>query len=242
MKKDVVAQILISTILHYPYQHSSPLKDIRIVLFEEETLRPFLQFASEVKQRMPLATAQWGIPVARSLDVVEMKWVKSHFIYEDADIKVAAICSELGFETDSNKEFDGHRKGQLSEAVRVRYQHNRPDRFDVFTVHVQHATFGCRYLVIVNILDRSLGTRHNAHTYLQHIVRAVCQEADTLEMPSVVIAPSTFSIGGFQVGSILPAFIAMINHFKFANDDFVTDVRFLALDQNSFNFLIAGAE
>ena len=245
MKKDVVAQILISTILHYPYQHSSPLKDIRIVLFEEETLRPFLQFASEVKQRMPPATAQQVIPVARLLDVVEMKWVKStqvNFVYEDADIKVAAICSELGFATGSNKELDGHLKGQLSEAVRVRYQNCRPDRFDVFTVHVQHATFGCCYLVIVNILDRSLRTRHDAHKYLQQILQAVCQEADTLEMPSVVIAPSTFSIGGFQGGSILPAFITMINDFKFTNDDFLTDVRFLALDQNSFNFLIAEAE
>ena len=112
----------------------------------------------------------------------------------------------------------------------------------MFTVHVQHATFGCRYLVIVNILDRSLRTRHDAHKYLQQILQAVCQEADTLEMPSVVIAPSTFSIGGFQGGSILPAFITMINDFKFTNDDFVTDVRFLALDQDSFNFLIAGAE
>ena len=251
MKKDVVAQILISTILHYPYQHSSPLKDIRIVLFEEETLRPFLQFASEVKQHMPPGTAQWVIPVARSPDVVEIPLEKTHhkivikkahFIYEDADIKVDAICSELGFETGYNKELDGHLKRQLSEAVRVRYQYRRPDRFDVFTVHAQHATFGCRYLVIVNIVDRSLGTRYDAHKCLQQILQAVCQEADTLEMPSVVIAPSTFSVGGFQGGSILPAFITMINDFKFTNDDFLTDVRFLALDQKSFNFLIARAE
>ena len=142
---------------------------------------------------------------------------KAHFIYEDADIKVAAICSELGFATGSNKELDGHLKGQLSEAVRIRYQYR-------------------------NIVDHSLGTRQDAHKYLQQILQAVCQEADTLEMPSVVIAPSTFSVGGFQGESILPAFITMINDFKFTNDDFLTDVRFLALDQNSFNFLIAGAE
>ena len=251
MKKDVVAQILIGTILHYPYQHSSSVKDIRIVLFEEETLRPFLQFASEAKKGMPPGTAQCIVPVPQAPDVVEIplekthhKMVikKAHFIYEDADIKVTAICSELGFQTGSNKELDGHLKGQLSESVRGRYQYRRPGKFDVFTVHVQHATISCRYLVIVNLLERSLGTGHDGHKYLQQIMQAVCKEADTLEMPSVVIAPSTFSVGGFQSESILPAFIRMINHFKFTNDDFLTDVRFLAVDQSSFNFLVAGAE
>ena len=216
MKKDVVAQILISTILYYPYKHSSPLKDIRIVLFEEETLRPFLQFASEVKQRMPPGMAQRFIPVARSPDVVEIplekthrKMVikKAHFVYEDADIKVAAICSELGFGTGYSKELDGHLKGQLSEAVKGRYQYRKPDRFDVFTVHVQHASINCRYLVIVNILDRSLGTRPDAHKCLQQILQAVCQEADTLEMPSVAIARKTFAGGGFQPECVLPEFI-----------------------------------
>ena len=251
MKKDVVAQILISTILHYPYQHSSPLKDIRIVLFEEETLRPFLQFASEVKQRMPPGTAQRVIPVARSPDVVEIplekthrKMVikKGHFFYEDADIKVAAICSELGFGTGYSKELDGHLKGQLSEAVRVRYQYRRPDRFDVFTVHVQNASINCRYLVIVNILDRSLGTRHDAHKCLQQILQAVCQEADTLEMPSVAISPKTFAGGGFQLECVLPEFIHTLSQFRFTNQDFLTDVRFLAFDPNTFDILIAGAE
>ena len=251
MKKDVVAQILISTILHYPYQHSSSVKDIRIVLFEEETLRPFLQFASEAKKGMPLGRAQPVVPVPRSPDVVEIplerthrKMVikKAHFIYEDADIKVIAICSELGFQTGSNKDLDGHLKGQLSEAVRGRYQHRRPDKFDVFTVHVQHATISCRYLVIVNILDRSLGTRHDGHKYLQQILQAVCQEADTLEMPSVAIAPNTFTVGGFQKGFILPEFIRVISHFRFTNDDFLTDVRFLAVNQDGFNGLVADAE
>ena len=251
MKKDVVAQILISAILHYPYQHSSTLKDIRIVLSEEETLRPFLQFASEVKQRIPPATAQRVIPVARSPDVVDIPMEKTHrkmvikkghFIYEDADIKVAAICSELGFGTGYSKELDGHLKGQLSEAVRVRYQYHRPDRFDVFTVHVQHASINCRYLVIVNILDRSLGTRHDAHKCLQQIVQAVCQEADTLEMPSVAIAPKTFAVGGFQPEHVLPEFIHTLSQFKFTNQDFLTDVRFLALDPDTFDILIAGAE
>ena len=167
---------------------------------------------------------------------------KAHFLYEDADIKVAAICSELGFQTGCNKELDGHLKGQLSEAVKGRYQYCKPDMFDVFTVHLQHAAIGCRYLVIANILDRSLGTRQDGHKYLQQILQAVCQEADTLEMPSVAIAPITFSIGGFQLESILSAFIRMINHFKFTNDEFLTDVRFLALDQNSFNSLVGGAE
>ena len=252
MKKDVVAQILISTILHYPYQHSSSLKDIRIVLFEEETLGPFLQFASVVRKGIvPPGTAQRVIPVPRAPDVVEipmekthrkMTVKKAHFIYEDADIKVAAICSELGFQTGSNKELDYHLKGQLSEAVRGRYQYGRPDKFDVFTVHVQHATFGCRYLVIVNLVDRSLGTRHDAGKYLQQIMQAVCQEADTLEMPSVAIAPNTFTIGGFQLESVLPEFIHVLSQFKFTNQDFLTDVRFLAVDHGTFDVLLAGAE
>ena len=251
MKKDVVAQILISTILHYPYQHSSSVKDIRIVLFEEETLRPFLQFASEAKKGMPPGMAQRVVPVPQAPDVVEIplekthrKMVikKAHFIYEDADIKVVAICSELGFQTGSNKELDGHLKGQLSEAVQGRYQYRRPDKFDVFTVHVQHATISCRYLVIVNLLERSLGTRHDGQKYIQQILQAVCQEADTLEMPSVAIAPKTFAIGGFQPESVLPEFILMLSQFKFTNQEFLTDVRFLALDPATFDILLAGAE
>ena len=251
MKKDVVAQILISTILHYPYQHSSSVKDIRIVLFEEETLRPFLQFASEAKKDMPPGMAQCVVPVPQAPDVVEIplerthrKMVikKAHFIYEDADIKVAAICSELGFQTGRNKELDGHLKGQLSEAVWGRYQHRRPDKFDVFTVHVQHATISCRYLVIVNLLERSLGAHHDGHKYLQQILQAVCQEADTLEMPSVAIAPNSFTVGGFQPESVLPEFIHMLSQFKFTNQEFLTDVRFLALDPATFDILLAGAE
>ena len=166
---------------------------------------------------------------------------KARFVYENADIKVTAICSEVGFGEGINKDLDGHLKGQLSEAVRVRYQYRRPDKFDVFTVHVQHASINCRYLVVVNILDRSLGTRHDAHKYLQQIVQAVCQEADTLEMPTVAIAPNMFTVGGFQKGSILPEFIQVISHFRFTNDDFFTDVRFLA-NQNAFNGLVADAE
>ena len=180
------------------------------------------------------------IPLEKTHRKIVVK--KAHFIYEDADIKVAAICSELGFQTGHNKELDVHLKGQLSEAVKGRYKHHKPDKFDVFTIHVQHAALGCRYLVIANILDRSLGTRQDGHKYLQQILHAVCQEADTLEMPSVAVAPSTFSIGGFQLESTLPAFIRMINHFKFTNDEFLTDIRFLALDLHSFNSLVSGAE
>ena len=130
---------------------------------------------------------------------------KAHFVYEDADIKVAAICSEVGFREGVNKKLDDHVKGQLSDAVRGRYQHSKPDRFDVFTVHVQHATISCRYLVIVNILDTSLGSQPNAQTFLQQILQAVCQEADTLEMPSDAIAPNTFTVGSFQRDSFSPS-------------------------------------
>ena len=213
------------------------------------TVQPPSQVVCPEEQQHELTS-----PFATTKDVVEIPLEKTHrkmivkkaqFIYEDADIKVAAICSELGFQTGHNKELDGHLKGQLSEAVQGRYQHRKPDKFDVFTVHVQHvhhAAIGCRFLVIVNILDRSLGTHQDGHKYLQQILHAVCQEADTLEMPSVAIALSTFSIGGFQLESILPAFIRIIHHFKFTNDDFLTDVRFITLDQNSFNSFVAGAE
>ena len=251
MKKDVVAQIMISTILRYQYRHTSALKDIRIVLFEEETLIPFIQFASEAKKGMPPGAMQPIVTPPGSPDVVQIplekthrKMVvkKAHFIYEDADIKVAAICSELGFQTGRNKELDDRLKGQLSEVVQGRYQYHRPDKFDVFTVHVQHAAIGCRYLVIANILDRSLGTRQDGHKYLQQIVQAVCQEANTLEMPSVAIAPNTFVVGGFQPESILPEFIHMLSQFKFTNDDFLTDVQFLALDPSNFDVLCLGIE
>ena len=290
LSKEVIAQIIIDSILHYPFTVNSLLTDIRIVISDDETWLPFLKYAVEVKKSHPAACAgstaskrnvqsqshfvnngpnEWqpsalaasGATVSHSTayltttpvpseDMVEiplekthrkMGIKKSHFVYEDADIKVAAICSELGFREGVNKDLDGHLKGQLSEAVQQRCQYYKPDKFDVFTVHVQHAAINCRYLVVVNILDRSLGTRHDAHKYLQQIVQAVCQEADTLEMPSVAIAPNMFTVGGFQKGSILPEFIRVISHFRFTNDGFFTDVRFVA-NQNAFNSLVADAE
>ena len=289
LSKEVIAQVLIDSVLHYPYIGKSPIvKDIRIVVSDNETLLPFLKYAEDIKKSHPTAStgstarkattqplikdelpSGWqppalavpehsvnqstssqtaspvpaddvvGIPLEKTHRKMTVK--KAHFIYEDADIKVAAICSELGFQTGSNKELDGHLKGQLSETVRGRYQYRRPDKFDVFTVHLQHVSISCRYLVIVDILDRSLGTRHDAGKHLQQILQAVCQEADTLEMPSVAIAPITFTVGGFQKGSILPEFIRVISHFRFTNDDFLTDVRFLA-NQDAFNSLVADAE
>jgi O-acetyl-ADP-ribose deacetylase (regulator of RNase III) len=55
----------------------------------------------------------------------------------------------------------------------------------------------------------------------------VFKEADTLEMPTVAIAPTTFAIGGFSRDSILPAFVDMFNQYKFTNDDFLTDIKFI---------------
>ena len=290
LSKEVIAQIIIDSILHYPFTVNSLLTDIRIVISDDETWPPFLKYAVEVKKSHPAACAgstaskknvqsqshfanngsnEWqssAVPgpggsvdhstayltttPVPSEDMVEIRLEKTrrkmvikkaHFLYENADIKVAAICSELGFGEGVNKELDGHLKGQLSEAVQQRCQYCKPDKFDVFTVHVQHATINCRYLVIVNILDRSLGTRHDGHKYLQQIMQAVYQEADTLEMPSVAIAPNMFTEGGFQKGSILPEFIQVISHFRFTNDNFFTDVRFVA-NQNTFNSLVADAE
>ena len=280
LSQEVVAQVLIDSVLHYPYIVNCPIKDIHIVISDDETLTPFLKYAKDIKKTNSTASvgsaaskrnapsqphitnegSHEGQPGALSgptatpapadnvveipLENTHRKMVikKTHFIYEDVDIKVIAICSELGFETGVNKDLDGHLKGQLSEAVRGRYQHRRPDKFDVFTVHVQHATISCRYLVIANILERSLGSRHDGHKYLQQIFQAVCQEADTLEMPSVAIAPNTFTVGGFQKESILPEFIRVISHFRFTNDDFLTDVRFLAVNQDGFDSLVADAE
>ena len=291
MSKEVVAQVLIDSALHYPYIVNSALKDIHIVVSDDETFAPFLRCAEDVTKSLPAVCSVSAdnkcnvchqfhstndvpcdgqsavlpspghsvdgstssptatpipdgdvvqIPLEKTLHKMSIK--KAQFVYEDADIKVVAICSELGFEKGRNKDLDGRLKGQLSEAVRGRYQCHKADKFDVFTVHVQHASIGCRYLIIANILDRSLGTRQDGHKYLQQILEAVCQEADTLEMPSVAIVPNTFTIGGFQKGSILPEFIRMINQFKFTSNDFLTDVRFLAVNQDGFDSLVADAE
>ena len=48
MPKDLVAQILIDTILQYPYRQDSSLKDIRIVIIDQQTFMPFLQYAQQV--------------------------------------------------------------------------------------------------------------------------------------------------------------------------------------------------
>ena len=73
----------------------------------------------EVQQHAPCSFVVYDNVVDIPLEKTHRKLVikKAHFAYEDADIKVAAICSELGFATGSNKELDGHLKGQLSETV-----------------------------------------------------------------------------------------------------------------------------
>jgi O-acetyl-ADP-ribose deacetylase (regulator of RNase III) len=69
----------------------------------------------------------------------------------------------------------------------------------------------------------------------------VFKEADTLEMPTVAIAPTTFAIGGFSRDSILPAFVDMFNQYKFTNDDFLTDIKFIG-SAEEFDHLRAVAE
>ena len=266
MPKQRVAKILIDTILNYPYRQPFCLKDVRIVIIDDETLRPFTAYATEVKERLqqhsqsPQPTAQQKVPAQQSGqaspsllsdDIIDVPikgshrkiiLKKAHFIYEDVDIKVVGISSELGFEKGTLKNLNDQMGGQLLKAIQGRYQYNKPERFDVFTVHCQPSSISCRYLVVVNFLDQSLGTRHDSHKLLQQVLHAVCKEADTLEMPSVAIAPNTFAVGGFKREDILTQFLHIFIQYQFTNDEFLTDVRFMALGEAEFSNLIASAE
>ena len=180
------------------------------------------------------------VPIKGSHRKIILK--KAHFIYEDVDIKVVGISSEFGFQKGTLKNLNDQMGGQLLKAIQGRYQYNKPERFDVFTVHCQPSSISCRYLVVVNFLDRSLGTRHDSHKLLQQVLHAVCKEADTLEMPSVAIAPNTFAVGGFKREDILTQFLHIFIQYQFTNDEFLTDVRFVALGEAEFSNLIASAE
>ena len=57
LSKEVIAQIIIDSILHYPFTVNSMLKDIRIVISDDETWSPFLKYAVEVKKSHPAACA-----------------------------------------------------------------------------------------------------------------------------------------------------------------------------------------
>ena len=273
MPKDLVAQILIDTILQYPYRQDLSLMDIRIVIIDGETFQPFLHYARKVPDSSQFvlssnskfppssaptssATQKSSSPPASSIptsevDVVEIPLgtthrrlvlKKSHFVYEDTDIKIAAICSEMGFTKGLNKSLNDQLRGQLQQTVDRRYQNGKPDKFDVFTVHCPPSTIGCRYLVVANILDRTLGKQKDQHKFLQQILHSVFKEADTLEMPSVAIAPTTFAIGGFPDDSICPSFIRMFSQYQFTNDEFLTDVRFIAASDVEFGQRLALAE
>ena len=159
---------------------------------------------------------------------------KGPFLFEDADIKIAAICSELQFTRGLNKDLNDQLKGILQQTVNRRYQNGKPDKFDVFTVHCPPSTIGCRYLVVANILNRTLGKKNDHHKFLQQILYSVFKEADTLEMPSVAIVSTTFAIGGFPKDSILLSFIRMLNQYQFTNDEFLSDVRFIVPTQDDF--------
>ena len=128
-------------------------------------------------------------------------------------IEIAPICSEMGFTKGPNKNLNDQLKGQLQQTVDRRYQNGKPDKFDVFTVHCPPSTIGCRYLVVANILDNTLGKQKDHHKFLQQILHNVLKEAesDTLEMPTVAIAIQSFAIGGFPADTILPSFIRMFS-------------------------------
>ena len=180
------------------------------------------------------------VPVKGSQRKIVLK--KAYFMYEDADIKVIAISSEQGFGEGDNKELDGLTGGLLSKAIGGRYKFEKPEQFDVFVLHNPPSSIGCRYLVVVNFLDRSLGTRHDSHKLLQQVLHAVCKEADTLEMPSVAIAPNTFAVGGFKREDILIPFLQMLTQYSFTNDAFLTDIRFVSAGDKEFSDMIASAE
>ena len=167
---------------------------------------------------------------------------KGRFLYEDADIKIVAICSEMGFTKGLNKNLNDHLKGQIQQTVVRRYQNGKPDKFDVFTVHCPPSTIGCRYLVVANILDRTLGKQKDHHKFLQQTLHCVFKEADTLEMPTVAIAMQSFAIGGFPADTILPSFVRILDQYQFTHDEFFSDVRVLATSVENFSYLVAVAE
>ena len=179
------------------------------------------------------------IPLEKSPCKLVVK--KGGFLHEDADIKIVAICSEMGFTKGLNKNLNDQLKGQLQQTVDVRYQNGKPDKFDVFTVHCPPSTIGCRYLVVANILDRTLGKQKDHQKFLQQILHSVFKEADTLEMPSAAIVSTTFAIGGFPQDSILPSFIMFSSQYRFTNDKCLTDVRFLSISEEDYSNLRATA-
>ena len=166
---------------------------------------------------------------------------KGGLLPEVTDIKVVAICSDLGFNVGTNKLLNDQLKGMLQLIVDRRYQQSKPARFDVFTIHCPPSTINCRFLVVANLVDRTIGTLPVHNKYLQQILHSVFKEADTLEMPSVAIAPHTFRVGGF-VDSVLSTFIKVFNQYHFTNDEFLTDVRFLAPTSSMVEQLIFEAE
>ena len=60
------------------------------------------------------------IPSYKSHRKVVLK--KGHFLYEDADIKIAAICNKMGFTKGLNKNLNDQLKGQLQSTFDRRYQ------------------------------------------------------------------------------------------------------------------------
>ena len=57
LSKELIAQIIIDSIVHYPFTVNSMLTDIRIVISDDETWPPFLKYAVEVKKSHPAACA-----------------------------------------------------------------------------------------------------------------------------------------------------------------------------------------
>ena len=172
----------------------------------------------------------------------KLAFANSHFLYEDADVKIVAVCSELGFSEPANKNLDEQLKGSLQQTIDRRYQKSKPDKFDVFTIHCPPSTIACRFLVVANILVCNVERDQDKQKFLQQILHGVFKEADTLEMPKALVSPHSFQSLGFPPDVLLPPFIRMLSQYHFTNDDFLTEVKFSAASQNDLTVLVAIAE
>ena len=155
----------------------------------------------ETQEKMcgEILSIKCSLMLSNSPDLVEIPNHKSHrklvlkkgrFLYEDADIKIAAICSEIGFTKGLNRtsmiNLGTNCSKQWTEDTRMVNLSVTSLMCSLFTVHLQPLV-NCRYLVVANILDCTLGSCQDHQKFLEQILRSVFKEADTLETKDVGI-------------------------------------------------------
>ena len=101
---------------------------------------------------------------------------KGSLLPEVTDIKVVAICSSLGFNVGINKLLNDQLKGLLQQKVGRQYQNYKSATFNVFSVPCPPSTINCRFLVVVDIANRTTGTHQDHNKYLQQILHSVFKE------------------------------------------------------------------